>query len=64
MKIRKSTIVWFLLAEFFCYGTFASLEYGENEDGTKKLRWEDAVYADNAAVFPENEGKLVVVSGF
>lgn len=64
MKIRKSTIVWFLLAAFFCYGTFASLEYGENEDGTKKLRWEDAVYADNAAVFPENEGKLVVVSGF
>lgn len=57
MKIRKSTIVWFVLAALMAASQFGGI------DDTDKLTWADAVYVKDAKVLPENEGKLVAVSG-
>lgn len=60
MRIRKKTIIWFVLAAFFLYGAFSSL-YGDGE--TQFPKWRDATYVEDAKVLPENEGKLVAISG-
>ena len=57
MKIRKSTIVWFVLAVLIAASQILSLE---NPDG---VYWSDAVFVEDAKIMPENEGKLVAVSG-
>lgn len=56
MKIRKSTIVWFVLAVLIAASQILSLE---NPDG---VYWSDAVFVDGAKVMPENKGKLVAAS--
>lgn len=57
MKIKKSTIVWFVLAIVFIAGIFMYTE-GEGPE------WSDATYVKDAKVDPENEGKLVAISGY
>lgn len=57
MKIRKSTIVWFVLAVLIAASQIFS---AENPD---EVYWSDAVFIEGAKVMPENEGKLVAVSG-
>ena len=64
MKMKKRTIVWFILAAFFCYGVFFSINSGKDDKSESKFpKWEDAVYVEDAQVLPENEGKLVAISG-
>ena len=57
MKIRKSTIVWFVLSVLLAASQAVEID---NSDG---VTWADATYVKDAKVLPENEGKLVVVSG-
>lgn len=57
MKIRKSTIVWFVLAVLIAASQIFS---AENHD---EVYWSDAVFIEGAKVMPENDGKLVAVSG-
>ena len=57
MKIKKSTVVWFVLAVFLA----ASQIFGT--DDSDEMTWADAVYVKDAKVLPENEGKFVAVSG-
>ncbi|MGN0276916.1 MAG: hypothetical protein ACI4CZ_06960 [Hominisplanchenecus sp.] len=57
MKIKKSTIVWFVLAVLVAVSQIVSVE---NPD---EVSWSDAVFIEDAKVLPENEGKLVAVSG-
>lgn len=61
MKIRKRTILWFVLAVLVIAAMFAGND-GTDSD-TDKLTWTDAVYVKDAKVLPENEGKLVAVPG-
>lgn len=56
MKVKKSTIVFFALAAFFFIGIFF---YTESESPD----WSDATYVKDAKVNPENEGKLIAISG-
>lgn len=58
MKIRKMTIVWFVLAALMA----ASLFVTADEDASV-LTWADAVFIKDGKVLPENAGKLVAVSG-
>lgn len=57
MKIRKSTIVWFVLAVLLVASQVIEIE---DYDG---MTWADAIYVKDAKILPENEGKLVAVSG-
>lgn len=57
MKIRKSTIVWFVLAVLLVASQVIEIE---DSDG---MTWADAIYVKDAKILPENEGKLVAVSG-
>ncbi|MGN0354287.1 MAG: hypothetical protein ACI4EI_04350 [Muricoprocola sp.] len=58
MKIRKSTIVWGLLGILF----IGSINYDPLEESPYP-GWKDATYVEDAKVLPENEGKLVAISG-
>lgn len=57
MRIRKSTIVWFVLAVLVAASQIISVEDPD------AISWSDAVFVEDAKVLPENEGKLVAVSG-
>lgn len=57
MKIKKSTIVWFVLAVLL-----AASQISGTED-SDEMTWADAVYVKDAKVLSENEGKFVAVSG-
>lgn len=58
MKIRKMTIVWFVLAALMAASFFVTAD----EDASV-LTWADAVFIKDGKVLPENAGKLVAVSG-
>ena len=57
MKIRKSTVVWFVLALILVASQVVEID----SDG---MTWADAIYVKDAKILPENEGKLVVISGY
>lgn len=57
MKIRKSTIVWFVLAVLIAGSQFTKT------DDSDKLKWSDATFVKGAQVLEENEGKLVAITG-
>ncbi len=57
MKIRKSTVVWFVLAVLLVASQVVEIE------NSGDMTWTDAIYVKDAKVLPENEGKLVAVSG-
>ncbi|MGN0658634.1 MAG: hypothetical protein ACI4LA_03410 [Emergencia sp.] len=57
MKIKKSTIVWFVISAL-CLGCIFADTDGES------LGWSDAIYVEDAKVSAENEGKLVAISGY
>ena len=61
MKIKKSTIVWFALAVLFLGCFFFVKDYDKGEHSPN---WWDATYVEDAKVLPENEGKLVGISGY
>ena len=63
MKIRKRTILWFVLAVLVVAAMFAGTDDTDSGSDTGKLTWADAVYVKDAKVLPENEGKLVAVAG-
>lgn len=58
MRIRISTIVWFVLAVFVAVSMLIPVEKDPDE-----VTWSDAVFVEDAKVLPENEGKFVAVSG-
>ena len=61
MKIRKRTIIWFIAAAFLCYCTVSS--FTAKEEKSDLSEWKDAIFVEDAKVIPENEGKLIVISG-
>lgn len=62
MKIRKRTILWFIAAAFLCYCTVTTFTAKEEEKSDLPER-KDAIFVEDAKVIPENEGKLIVISG-
>lgn len=58
MKIRKSTVVWSILALLLLVTVFYDID-----EASDYPTWKDATYVKDGKVLPENEGKLVAVSG-
>lgn len=59
-KVKKRTIVFFILAVLCVYTAFT---YQGEEESSNEYTWADAIFVEDGKVLPENEGKLVAVSG-
>ena len=60
---KKSTIIFFALAVFWAAVNIYDLGYDDDPDHEGNLYWTDATYVEDAKSHPENEGKLIAISG-
>lgn len=59
----KRAIIWFSLAAFWIIVQVWTMTYDSNSDHAGNVYWTDAVFVEDGKIHPENEGKLIGVSG-